>query len=89
MKLAYCDKIAHEIKAALDGVVAAGDELIAEVGKINWDLHPTEGYFLSPKKSIIVRDRNGKAYSITIEEQPVLDIEFEDVDKKVVDNEFS
>ena len=38
---------------------------------------------------IKVWDSNGKAYSITIEEQPVLDIEFEDVDKKVVDNEFN
>jgi len=88
MKLAYCDKIAHTIRKALvkydeDGI------LNGPVGKIEWDLHPTEGYFLSPKKMIKVWDSNGKAYSITIEEQPVLDIEFEDVDKKVVDNEFN
>jgi len=88
MKLAYCDKIADVIRKALlrydeDGI------LNGPVGKIEWDLHPTEGYFLSPKKMIKVWDSNGKAYSITIEEQPVLDIEFEDVDKKVVDNEFN
>jgi hypothetical protein len=43
---------------------------------------------VSPKKTIIVHDTNGKAYSVTVEEQPFLDIEFEDVDQKVVDNEF-
>ena len=88
MKLAYCDKIADTIRKALlkydeDGI------LNGPVGKIEWDLHPTEGYFLSPKKLIKVWDSNGKAYSITIEEQPALDIEFEDVDEKVVDNEFN
>ena len=88
MKLAYCDKIADTIRKALvkydeDGI------LNGPVGKIEWDLHPTEGYFLSPKKLIKVWDSNGKAYSITIEEQPALDIEFEDVDEKMVDNEFN
>jgi hypothetical protein len=80
LKLAYCDKIADTIQKALkqpdpDGIVAA-------VGSINWDLHPTEGYFLSPKKTIIVHDMNGKAYSVTVEEQPVLDKDF---GKKEVD----
>jgi len=88
MKLAYCDKIADTIRKALlkydeDGI------LNGPVGNIEWDLHPTEGYFLSPKKMIKVWDSNGKAYSITIEEQPVLDIEHEDIDKKMVDNEFN
>ena len=87
MKLAYCDKIADTIQKALkqpdtDGIITA-------VGKIQWDLHPVGGYFVSPKKTIIVHDMNGKAYSVTVEEQPVLDIEFEDSDKKVVDNEFN
>jgi len=87
MKLAYCDKIADTIQKALKQ--PDDDGIIAAVGKIEWDLHPTEGYFLSPKKSMIVHDMNGKAYSVVIEEQPVLDIEFEDVDQKVVDNEFN
>jgi len=52
------------------------------------DLHPTEGYFQSTKKTMIVHDMNGKAYSVTVEEQPFMDIKFEDVDQKVVDNEF-
>jgi hypothetical protein len=38
---------------------------------------------------MMVWDSNGKAYSVTIEEQPMMDIAFEDVDKKVVDNEFN
>ena len=86
MKLAYCDKIAHEIRQAL--IKSDPDGIIGLVGKIEWDLHPTKGYFVSPKKLIKVWDMNGKCYSVTIEEQPALDIEFEDVDKKVVDNEF-
>ena len=79
MKLAYCDKIADTIQKALKVAVALDqDKIIADVGKIEWDLHPTEGYFLSPKKSMIVHDMNGKAYSVVIEEQPFLDKEVEE-----------
>jgi hypothetical protein len=73
LKLAYCDKIADTIQKALKQ--PDSDRIIADVGKIEWDLHPTEGYFLSPKKSMIVYDRNGKAYSVVIEEAPMLDKE--------------
>jgi len=66
--LAYCDKIAHEIKKALDGVVTEGDELLADVSKIHWDLHPEEGYFLSTKKTIEVQDAFQKKYRVTVEE---------------------
>ena len=86
-KLAYCDKIADTIKKALKQ--PDPDGIIAEVGKINWDLDPVGGYLVSTKKMITVYDRNGKAYSVTIEEQPVLDMEFEDIEQKVVDNEFN
>ena len=72
-KLAYCDKIADTIRKALDS--RDPDGIIKEVGRIQWDLHPTEGYFMSPKKLIVVHDMNGKAYSITVEEQPLLDKE--------------
>ena len=90
LKLAYCDKIADTISKALKTAAALDkDGIIAAVGGVQWDLHPTEGYFLSPKKNIIVHDMNGKAYSVTIEEQPVLDIEFEDIEQKEVDNEFN
>ena len=79
MKLAYCDKIADTIQKALKVAVALDqDKIIADVGRIEWDLHPTEGYFLSPKKSMIVHDMNGKAYSVVIEEQPFLDKEVEE-----------
>ena len=88
MKLAYCDKIADTIRKSLlkyddDGI------LNGPVGRIEMDLHPTGGYFVSTKKLIKVWDSNGKAYTVTVEEQPALDIEFEDIDKKVVDNEFN
>ena len=80
-KLAYCDKIAHEIQKALKQ--PDPDGIIDEVGKIEWDLHPTQGYFLSPKKAIKVWDMNGKAYVITVEEAPTLDLE---MDEKEVDS---
>lgn len=70
-KLAYCDKIAHEIRTALEHEDADG--IIVEVGPVKMDLHPTEGWFQSTKKLITVRDMNGKAYVITVEEAPFLD----------------
>lgn len=89
MKLAYCDYIADRIQRLIRKEAEDNDTLIAQIGRVEMDLHPTEGYFQSTRKLIKVWDQNGKAYSITIEEQPMLDIEFEDVDKKVVDNEFN
>ena len=75
-KLAYCDKIAHEIRKSLNDIAGNDpDGIIEEVGSIEWDLHPTEGYFMSPKKMVKVFDSNGKAYIVTVEEAPVLDKE--------------
>jgi len=85
LKLAYCDKIADSIRKAL--VKADPTGIIGPVGPIEMDLHPTEGYFISPKKAMKVWDMNGKAYVVTIEEAPMLDIEFEDVDKETLDAE--
>jgi hypothetical protein len=65
--LEYCDKIAHEIKKSLDEVATAGDEIIGEVGKIEWDLHPTEGWLQSTSKQIVVKDKFGKSYSVSIQ----------------------
>jgi len=65
--LEYCDKIAHEIKKSLDEVATAGDEIIGEVGKIEWDLHPTEGWLKSTSKQIVVKDKFGKSYSVSIQ----------------------
>jgi len=74
LKLAYCDKIADVIQRALKVAVALDkDNIIADVGSIEWDLHPEEGYFISPKKMVKVFDTNGKAYIVTVEEAPFLD----------------
>lgn len=60
--LAYCDRIAKDIQKALRG------GWLDRVGAVNYDLHETEGYLLSTKKTIEVQDKNGKRYRITIEE---------------------
>ena len=81
MKLAYCDKIADSIRTALIKSDPTG--IIGPVGPIKMDLHPVGGYFVSPKKTMMVCDMNGKAYSVTVEEQPFMDLE--EKDEKVVD----
>ena len=81
MKLAYCDKIADAIRKAL--IKSDPDGIIGPVGPIKMDLHPVGGYFVSPKKTMMVWDMNGKAYSVTVEEQPMMDLE--DNGKKEVD----
>jgi hypothetical protein len=65
MNLSYCDRIAAIIKEELPKDQFG---LITKTGPINMDLHPTEGYFLSTKKTMSVTDRNGKSYMITVEE---------------------
>ena len=81
MKLAYCDRIAAAIREALVKSDPVG--IIGPVGPIKMDLHPTAGYFQSSKKTMTVWDMNGKAYSVTVEEQPMMDLE--ENDKKEVD----
>ena len=71
--LAYCDKIADSIRTAL--VKSDPTGIIGPVGPVRLDLHPTEGYFQSTKKTITCHDTNGKAYVVTIEEAPFLDKE--------------
>ena len=69
--LAYCDKIADIVRKSLVQSHKLGfdPELhIGLVGPIKMDLHPTEGYFQSTKKTIEVSDMNEKMYRITIEE---------------------
>ena len=64
--IAYCDKIAHLTREAMTKT-----ELIEgfDIGPIHLDLHPTEGYWLSSKKTITITDKNvGKKYTLTIEE---------------------
>tara|TARA_Y100000389_G_C17397322_1_gene483326 strand:- start:416 stop:643 length:228 start_codon:yes stop_codon:yes gene_type:complete len=73
MKLAYCDYIADRIQKLIAREIGDNDTLLDSIGTVNYDLHPTEGYFQSTKKHITCYDTNGKAYSITIEEAPFLD----------------
>lgn len=64
--LAYCDWIADQIKQHFTNDKA--ENLITQVGPVKMDLHPTEGYFVSTKKTIEVMDINNKRYKVTIEE---------------------
>ena len=65
--LVYCDKIADVIRNAL--LEYDADEIVRFVGTIKRDLHPTEGYFMSTKKTMIVTDMEGKRYRVTVEEE--------------------
>lgn len=85
MKLAYCDYIADRIQKTLSREVGDNDTLISNVGKVQMDLHPTEGWFQSTKKVIQVTDTNGKSYVVTVEEGP--ELWFEDVDQATLDAE--
>lgn len=71
MNLAYCDAFASFIRNALVTVKPEAKEynvINGLVGGTKYDLHPTEGYMLSTKKTIDCTDVNGKAYRITVEE---------------------
>ena len=63
--LAYCDYIAHIISGKLKTHDSEG--LLAVVTSPKYDVTP-EGKFASTKKTILVQDRNGKQYIITVEE---------------------
>jgi len=75
LNLAYCDYIADRIQKLVTREIGDNDTLIESVGKVNYDLHPTEGWLQSTKKVITVHDTNGKAYVVTVEEAPMLDKE--------------
>jgi hypothetical protein len=65
--LAYCDYIAHVISRSF--LNDKPENMIESVGPIEMDLHPTEGWFVSTKKTISMVDKNGKRYRVTIEEE--------------------
>ena len=65
--LVYCDKIADVIRKAL--LKYDSDNIVGLVDGVKMDLHPTEGYFQSTKKTIRVSDMNGKWYRVTVEEE--------------------
>ena len=64
--LAYCDKIADTVRKSLLKHDPQG--IIGLIDPIEMDLHPTQGYFQSTKKTIEMTDMNSKKYKITIEE---------------------
>lgn len=66
MNLVYCDKIADVVRKSL--LKYDPDNIVDFVGPVEMDLHPTEGYFQSTKKTVEVLDMNQKKYKITIEE---------------------
>lgn len=65
MKMAYCDYIAHVMKQGLS--MLDNKKLISAVGVINYDTD-ANGSFVSTKKSFKVKDMQGKAYTVTVEE---------------------
>ena len=75
MNLAYCDYIADRISKLIKREIGDNDTLIADISNPQMDLHPTEGWFQSTKKTITCHDTNGKAYVVTVEEAPFLDKE--------------
>ena len=66
--LAYCDYISALIREKLVGDTASTQTVIKDVSHVQLDLHPEEGYFMSTKKTVIVEDKNGKMYRVTVEE---------------------
>lgn len=72
MNLAYCDYIADTIRIVLKRYIVdsedTGEAILESIGNPIMDLHPTEGYFLSTKKTLLATDVNGKQYKITVEE---------------------
>lgn len=66
--LAYCDYIANRIQSLVKREIGDNDTLISDIGNIQLDLHPTQGYMVSTKKTMSITDSNGKAYMVTIEE---------------------
>ena len=60
----YCDFIADKIRNLF---VEETNEIVAAVGKVQMDLHPQEGYYVSSKKTIIITDCNLNKMRVTIE----------------------
>ena len=64
--MVYCDFIADQIRKVLCSEDASSH--VEKISDVNMDLHPTEGYFVSTKKTINVEDFNGTKYKVTVEE---------------------
>ncbi len=69
MNLSYCDYIAYTIlKPALDTDYDSNMGMLSEVGEVKMDLCKKAGYMLSTTKTIMVTDKNGRKYKVTIED---------------------
>ena len=68
--LVYCDYIADSIQIMLRREINDFEDttILETVEGVKMDLHPTEGYFVSAKKTMKVTDKNGRAYLVTVEE---------------------
>jgi|TARA_B110000908_G_scaffold99039_1_gene116975 hypothetical protein len=68
--LVYCDYIADSIQIMLRREINDFEDttILETVEGVKMDLHPTEGYFVSTKKTMKVTDKNGRAYLVTVEE---------------------
>lgn len=66
--MAYCDAISFVLRNALRDDAKSPMSYVKNVGGVQWDLHEDEGYMLSTAKTIMVEDKNGKMYKVTVEE---------------------
>ena len=65
--LEYCDYLAHVVHTALTDDIVSADSLVLKVHTPKLDLHTTEGWLQSSSKTILVEDRYGTIYKVTIE----------------------
>jgi hypothetical protein len=66
--MAYCDYIASVIRKGMVSDTSSPLSYIKNVSGVHYDLHPNEGYMMSTAKTIVVEDKNGKHYRVTVEE---------------------
>ena len=66
--MAYCDAIAYVLRKAMVSDTSSPLSYIKNVSGVQLDLHEEHGYMLSTAKSIVVEDKNGKHYKVTVEE---------------------
>lgn len=64
----YNDYIAHVCAVAL--ARPDPEHIIKSAGPVQHDLHPQGGYLVSSTKVVLVEDRNGVKYRVTVEEMP-------------------
>jgi len=60
--MVFCDYIASLCQKVID------TDMSFDAGKVQLDLHPEHGYFISTKKTFDVTDMSGRKYTVTVEE---------------------